>query len=60
MDQILFLIYGVILLMFGPPVVFLILGIVKRKKESGKVFLILAVTWLLVGGGICASLLMFS
>jgi hypothetical protein len=46
-------------LMFGPPVLFLIIGLRKRttNKESAKIFYILAAAWLVGGGGICASLL---
>jgi len=44
---------------FGPPVLFIILGIVKRRKSpaASKTFFILGVLWLIVGGGICASML---
>jgi quinol-cytochrome oxidoreductase complex cytochrome b subunit len=54
------LILLILLVMFGPPVLFLIVGLVKRSRnqDSAKVFFILGAVWLLVGGGICASLLM--
>jgi len=44
---------------FGPPIIFLIVGFVKRiqKKRSAKVFLILGTVWLIIGGGICFSIL---
>jgi hypothetical protein len=47
------------LITFGPPVIFFIIGIAKRNtnRDSSKTFLILAALWLIVGGGICASLL---
>jgi hypothetical protein len=53
------IILGIILLvMFGPPLLFLILGLARRKtdKEIAKLFYVLAAGWLIVGGGICASL----
>ena len=48
------------LITFGPPVLFLILGIVKhsRNKDSAKVFFILAAVWFIVGGGLCASIML--
>lgn len=54
------LILVILLVMFGPPVLFLIVGLAKRNRnqDSAKVFFILGAVWLLVGGGICASLLM--
>jgi len=42
---------------FAPPIVFFIIGLIKRKSEKGKVFFILAAVWFIVGGGICASIL---
>lgn len=42
---------------FGPPVLFFIIGMVKRRKDSGKIFFILAAVWFIVGGGICASIM---
>lgn len=48
------------LLMAGPPVVFLIIGIVKHTRsniQSAKIFYILAVAWVVIGGGICATLI---
>ena len=46
-------------IMFGPPLVFLIIGLSKRKtsKDSATIFYILAVAWVVIGGGICASML---
>jgi hypothetical protein len=53
------IIFLVLLVMFGPPVLFMILGAVKRtsNKETSKIFFVLAAVWLLVGGGICASII---
>jgi hypothetical protein len=49
----------ILAVMFGPPLLFLILGLSKRKSnpESAKIFYILSATWLIVGGGICATIL---
>jgi hypothetical protein len=46
-------------LIFGVPVIFLIIGLTRLKtnKDSAKVFFILSVVWLLGAGGICASML---
>jgi hypothetical protein len=59
MDGIGIIIFLVLAVMFGPPLVFLIVGLKKRtsNKESAKVFYILAAVYLVIGGGICASLL---
>lgn len=48
-----------ITIMFGPPLLFLIIGMVKRNtnKEMAKLFFILAAAWLMIGGGICASMM---
>ena len=45
--------------LIGPPLIFLIIGLSKRKSNpvKAKPFFILAVVYLLIGGGICASLL---
>ncbi len=45
------------LITFGPPVLFLIMGIVKRKSDRGKVYFILSALWFIIGGGICATIL---
>ena len=49
----------IILVMFGPPVLFAIIGFVQRtsNKRVAQIFFILAAVWLIVGGGICASML---
>jgi len=43
----------------GVPIIFFVVWLVKssRGAEDSKIFLILAVGWLIVGGGICASIL---
>ena len=45
---------------FGPPLLLFIIGAYKRRSgsESAKVFFILGVGWVIIGGGICASMLM--
>lgn len=44
---------------FGPPVIFFIIAAAVRKNSSTatKVLSIIGVAWILVGGGICATLL---
>ncbi len=46
----------ILFIMFGPPLLFLLIGIVlftKQKKKSGKIFCILAGVYLLISLGIC-------
>jgi hypothetical protein len=59
MDGIGILIMLILGIMFGPPVVFFIVGLKKRStnREASTVFFILGVAWLVIGGGICASIL---
>jgi len=59
MDGIGTLIALILGIMFGPPLLFFIIGFNKRTsdKNTSKVFFILGVVWLVVGGGICASIL---
>ena len=49
----------IMLIMFGPPLLFAIIGFVQRKsnKRIAKIFFILAAVWLIVGGGICATIM---
>ncbi|HET6540630.1 MAG TPA: hypothetical protein VFG46_09110 [Chryseolinea sp.] len=60
MDGLGVIIILILAVMFGPPLVFFIIGLNKRNtnKESAKVFYILAVVYLVIGGGICASMLL--
>lgn len=53
------LILFLFLITFGPPVLLFIIALVKRNRnrDSAKVLFILAAVWLIVGGGICASML---
>ena len=53
----LFIIIG--LIMFGPPILFAIIGAAVRKKSktASKIFYILAVLYLIIGLGICGSML---
>lgn len=46
-------------IMFGPPTLFLIIGISKKndKPKLAKIFFILAAVYVIVGGGLCASIL---
>ena len=56
LEVLLFIILGI---MFGPPLLFIILGFVKRRKNrsTSKVFFILAFAWMIIGGGICLSMI---
>ncbi|WP_072987661.1 hypothetical protein [Pseudozobellia thermophila] len=48
------------LIMFGPAIVFLIIGVVllsKQKKKPGKIFVILAGVYLLISLGVCGTIL---
>lgn len=53
------IIFVIILIMLGPPVLLSIIGfaIKKDKPTTAKVFFILAALYLLIGLGICGSLL---
>jgi hypothetical protein len=44
---------------FGVPIIFFIIWVAKRARgaDDSKIFLVMAVGWLIVGGGICASIL---
>lgn len=59
MDGIATLIISLFFITFAPPVIFLIIGLVKRNtnKDTAKVFFILAAAWFIIGGGICASMM---
>jgi hypothetical protein len=48
------------LIMFGPALLFLIIGIIlfaKEKKKGGKIFMILAGVYLLISLGTCGVLM---
>jgi len=48
-----------LLILFGPPVIFAIIGIImygKRKKKAMKIFFIMAGVYLLISLGICGSM----
>lgn len=53
------MIIGINVVLFLPPIILLIVGLVQlfKKKSSAKVYLIIAVVYLLVSGGMCASFL---
>jgi hypothetical protein len=48
------------LLIFGVPVILFIVGLLRLRtnKDSAKNLFIFAAVWLIVGGGICAALVM--
>ncbi|WP_047246913.1 hypothetical protein [Maribacter thermophilus] len=48
------------LIMFGPAILFLIIGVVlllKHKKKAGKIFVILAGVYLLISLGVCGTIM---
>ncbi len=53
------LVFLLVLMMIGPPILLSIIGLVVRKKnpKASKVLFILAVLYLLVGLGICGSMM---
>jgi hypothetical protein len=54
------LVYFLALIMFGPALLFLIIGVVlfsKEKKKGGKIFMILAGVYLLISLGTCGVLM---
>lgn len=44
---------------FVPPIIFFIVGFVRRKtnKQAANVSFILGAIWLIIGGGICATIM---
>jgi len=54
------LVFLIVLIMFGPALLFLVIGLIlrsKQKKKAAKVLFILAGVYLLVSLGICGSLM---
>ena len=53
------LVFMIFLIMFGPAVLFVIIGLMVRKKnkKSAKVFYILAGIYLVISLGICGALI---
>ena len=47
------------LITFGPPALFLLIGLLKWKSDrsKAKIFLILGTVWLIIGGGACLNLI---
>ncbi|MBC9795879.1 hypothetical protein [Sinomicrobium weinanense] len=53
------LLYFILAIMFGPPVLFAIIGILFRKRKTvAKVFYILAAVYLVIGLGLCGSMML--
>lgn len=54
------IVLGLLGIMIGPPVILVIIGLRKRStnKDTARIFYILGVAWLVIGGGICATLIM--
>lgn len=59
MDGLAALIILCVFLMFGVPLILILMGLVKLRtnKDSAKKFIIAGVVWLIIGGGVCAMLL---
>lgn len=53
------LVFLIVLIMFGPALLFLVIGLITRKKnqKAAKIFYILAGVYLLISLGICGSLM---
>ena len=53
------LVFMIFLIMFGPAVLFVIIGLMVRKKnkKSAKVFYILAGIYLVISLGVCGALI---
>ena len=58
-DALMGLVVMILVIMFGPPLLFLILGLVLRRKNAkrAKVFFIISGVYLLIAGGICGTLM---
>lgn len=54
------LFFFLFLIMFGPAILFLIIGVIlllKHKKKAGKIFVILAGVYLLISLGVCGTIM---
>jgi len=47
----------ILFIMFGPPIILTIIGSNKPDKKKAKIFYIIAVTYLIIGLGICGSII---
>lgn len=58
-DALMGLVVMILVIMFGPPLLFLTLGLVLRRKNAkrAKVFFIISGVYLLIAGGICGTLM---
>lgn len=53
------LVFLIVLIMFGPALLFLIIGFILRRKQNkkaSKIFFILAGVYLLISLGVCGSM----
>jgi len=53
------LVFLILLIMFGPALLFLIIGFIlrgKKNKKAAKIFFILAGVYLLISLGVCGSM----
>ena len=54
------IIYTILLILFGPPMVLALIGWLlfrKKNQKAGKIFFILAGVYLVVGLGVCGAVL---
>ena len=47
----------ILLIMFGPSIVFTMIGANTKDKKRAKIFYIVAVTYLIIGLGICGTII---
>ena len=52
-----FIIITILAIMFGPPIVLTTIGRNQNNKKSAKTYYIFAVVYLIVGLGICGSII---
>jgi hypothetical protein len=51
----------ILLIMFGPAILFFTIGIIlflRQKKKAGKIFMILAGVYLVISLGVCGSMML--
>ena len=54
------LIYLIVAIMFGPSILFVIIGLLirKRNKKAAKILFILAAIYLIISLGVCGSMIL--
>ncbi len=51
------LIVLVLVIMFGPPIIFAIIGAKLSDKKKSKIYYIISVAYVLIGLGVCGSMM---